>query len=89
MDQTLSILATAMLEDSKLPKSFWVDTMSTTAYLTGHSPAAGIKGKTPYKTLFNQKKADPSFFHPFGCPAYALIPKDNRSLLVNAQWISK
>ncbi|KAG2076316.1 hypothetical protein BDR04DRAFT_1003817 [Suillus decipiens] len=64
-----------MLEESKLLKSFWVYAMSTTAYITGCSPAAGIKGKTPYEMLFNWN-ADPSFFHPLGCPAYALIPKN-------------
>ncbi|KAG2067287.1 hypothetical protein BDR04DRAFT_1028043 [Suillus decipiens] len=35
--------------------------------ITGHSPAVGIKGKTPYEMLFNWN-ADPSFFCPFGCP---------------------
>ena len=33
MNQTLSTLANAMLEDSKLPKSFWTDAMSTATYV--------------------------------------------------------
>ena len=31
-DQTLSTLADAMLEDFKLPKSFWTDAMAITTY---------------------------------------------------------
>ena len=34
MNQTLSTLANAMLEESKLPKSFWADAMATAAYVT-------------------------------------------------------
>ncbi|KAG2065288.1 hypothetical protein BDR04DRAFT_974678, partial [Suillus decipiens] len=62
--------------ESKLLKYFWVDAMLPATYVTGCSPAAGIKGKTLYEMLFNQN-VDPSFFCPFGCPTYALIPKNN------------
>ena len=34
MNQTLSTLVNAMLEDSKLPKSFWTDAISTATYVT-------------------------------------------------------
>ena len=34
MNQTLSTLANTMLEESKLPKSFWADAMATAAYGT-------------------------------------------------------
>jgi transposase InsO family protein len=75
MNQTLSTLANTMLEESKLPKSFWADAMTTAAFVTGRSPADGIGGKTPYEVLFN-RRADSGIFRSFGCPAYALIPKD-------------
>ncbi|KAG2072021.1 hypothetical protein BDR04DRAFT_1127818 [Suillus decipiens] len=78
MNKTLSTLFTIMLEESKLLKYFWVDAISTAAYITGCSPAAGIKEKTPYETLFNWS-VDPSFFHPFECPAYALIPRNKHA----------
>ena len=78
MNQTLSTLANTMLEESKLPKSFWADAMATAAYVTAQSPANGINGKTPYEVLFN-RHVDPTIFWSFGCPAYALVPKDKRS----------
>ena len=51
---TLSTLANTMLEESKLPKSFWADAMATAAYVTAQSPASGIDGNVPYQVLFNQ-----------------------------------
>jgi len=47
--------------------------MDTSAFLTGRSPTAGLRGKTPYEKLF-KRKVDASWFRPFGCIAYALIP---------------
>ena len=55
MNQTLSILANTILEESKLPKSFWADAMATAAYVTIRSPASGINGKIPYQVFFNQQ----------------------------------
>ncbi|OJT01584.1 hypothetical protein TRAPUB_7980 [Trametes pubescens] len=41
------------------------------------NPTKGLKGKTPYQTLFSeQRKIDVFLFHLFGCLAYALIPKN-------------
>ena len=78
MNQTLTTLANAMLEDSKLPKSFWGDALTTTAYITAWSPTEGIKGKVPYEVLFG-RRTDPTILQRFGCPAYALIPKAKRT----------
>ncbi|EGO20790.1 hypothetical protein SERLADRAFT_442137 [Serpula lacrymans var. lacrymans S7.9] len=77
MNQTLATLATTMLHDSKLPKSFWVDVMQTAAYITACSPALGLHGKTPYEILF-KRRVDPTLFRLFRCQVYALIPKDKR-----------
>ena len=76
MNQTLSALANAMLEDSKLPKSFWTDAMSTATYVTAYSPSSALSGGVPYQVLFNWK-VNPTLFQPFGCLAYALIPKEH------------
>lgn len=78
MNQTLAIPATAMLIDSGIPKSFWSDAMHTAAFLTARNPSSGLKGKTPYGKIF-KRKVDASWFRPFGCPAYALIPKGTQS----------
>ena len=50
-----------MLEESKLPKSFWADVMATVAYVTAWSPADGLKGETPYEALFN-RHVNPTLF---------------------------
>ncbi|EGO30849.1 hypothetical protein SERLADRAFT_432494 [Serpula lacrymans var. lacrymans S7.9] len=73
--KTLATLATTMLHDDKLLKSFWVDAMQTAAYITAHSSASGLHEKTPYKILF-KRRVDPTLFRPFGCQGYALISKD-------------
>ena len=69
MNHTMSALANTMLEESKLPKSFWANAMAIAAYVTVLSPASGIDGNIPYQVLFNQQ-VDPTLFRPFGCPAY-------------------
>ena len=66
MNQMLSTLANAMLEESKLPKSFQADAMATTAYVTAWSPTSGTNGKVPYQVFFNQS-VDPTSFWLFGC----------------------
>ncbi|KIK72860.1 hypothetical protein PAXRUDRAFT_83881, partial [Paxillus rubicundulus Ve08.2h10] len=58
-----------------LPKSFWADAMATAAYITTQSPMSALHGENPYQTLF-RRHVDPTFFHPFGCPTYAHIPKE-------------
>jgi hypothetical protein len=50
-----------MLEESKLPKSFWNYAMATAAYITGRTPTTVLGGQNPYKTLF-KRKVDPTFF---------------------------
>ncbi|KIY47614.1 hypothetical protein FISHEDRAFT_74553 [Fistulina hepatica ATCC 64428] len=52
--------------------------MSYAAFTIGHTPASGIKSKIPYEKLFH-RHVDPTFFHPFGCVTYVLLPKDQRS----------
>ena len=76
MNQTLSTLANAILEDSKLLKSFWTDAMSTATYVTACSLSSALSGGVPYQVLFNQK-VDLTLFQPFGYLAYALISKEH------------
>ncbi|TBU51028.1 hypothetical protein BD310DRAFT_793766, partial [Dichomitus squalens] len=64
--------------DARLPKRYWADAMACAAHIISRSPAKGLKGNTPYEVLFG-RPVDPTFFRPFGCTAYALIPKDKRA----------
>lgn len=77
MNQTLVNTATAMLIESGLSRSYWSDAMQTAATIISRTPAAGLKGKVPYTVVFG-RKADISWFRPFGSVTYALIPKDQR-----------
>ncbi|KIK76173.1 hypothetical protein PAXRUDRAFT_170693, partial [Paxillus rubicundulus Ve08.2h10] len=58
-----------------LPKSFWADAMDTAAYITARSPTSALHRENLYQTLFHPC-VDPTIFHPFGCPAYAHIQKE-------------
>ncbi|KAJ3532570.1 hypothetical protein NMY22_g7692 [Coprinellus aureogranulatus] len=77
MNQSLRNSATAMLIDSRLPKTYWTEAMSMAAHIIGRTPASGIGGEIPFERMFN-RKVDPSKFRPFGCTGYALIPKQFR-----------
>jgi transposase InsO family protein len=77
LNQTLANSAVAMLIDSKLPKKYWDEAMLTAAYVAARSPTAGLRGETPYQSLF-RRHVDTTFMRPFGCLAYALIDKGKR-----------
>jgi transposase InsO family protein len=74
MNQTVRNNATAMLIDSKLPRTYWSEAMMTAVHLIARTPAAGLNGETPQERMFGAK-VDPLVLRPFGCTAYALIPK--------------
>ena len=78
MNQTLITLTNAILEDSKLPKSFWADALTTATYIIAQSPTEGIKRNVPYEVLFG-RHTNPTILQRFGCLAYALIPKTKRT----------
>ncbi|KXJ79375.1 hypothetical protein RP20_CCG001137 [Aedes albopictus] len=46
MNRTLVEKARCMLNDSKLPKKFWAEAVSTAAYLVNRSPARSLEAKT-------------------------------------------
>ena len=77
MNHTLVETIRAMLADSKLPKSFWAEALSTATYLRNRSPTRAVQGMTPYE-VWNGRKPNVSNLRIFGCNAYAHIPKDER-----------
>ena len=80
MNRTLIESVRAMLSDSKLPKKFWAEALSTAAYLRNRSPTKSVQGKTPYEALTGEK---PRVDHlkVFGCAAYAHVPSQERQKL--------
>ena len=77
MNRTLVESIRSMLADSKLPKCFWAEALSTATYLRNHCPTNAVEGKTPYEAWTGNK---PNIGHLriFGCDTYAHIPKDEK-----------
>ena len=78
MNRTLVETVRAMLSDSKLPKKFWSEALSTALYIRNRSPTTAVKAMTPYE-VWKGYKPNVNHFRIFGCSAYAHIPKDERS----------
>ncbi|TEB36948.1 hypothetical protein FA13DRAFT_1622833, partial [Coprinellus micaceus] len=67
-----------MLIDSRLALSYWSEALATATHIIARTPASGIGGEIPFERMFG-RPPDPTILRPFGCPAYALIPKTLRS----------
>ncbi|KAF2348810.1 Ribonuclease H-like domain [Trinorchestia longiramus] len=80
MNRTILEAVRAMLSDSKLPKTFWAEAVSTAVYVKNRSPTSAHKNLTPYQAL-NGHKPNVQHFWTFGCMAYAHVPKDEREKL--------
>lgn len=78
MNSTLVEAVRSMLSDSKLPKTFWAEALSTAGYVRYRCPA--LKDMTLYEALIRHK---PSVKHyrTFGCISHVHIPKDEREKL--------
>jgi hypothetical protein len=69
-----------MLSNAKLQQELWVETIFTTCYLVNRAPSTAIDSKIPEEVWIGHP-CDYSNLKIFGCEAYALIPKDQRSKL--------
>ena len=78
MIRTLATKARSMLLDSQLELEFWAEAVSTAAYLHARSPSQTLNGMTPFAMLW-QKKPVLDHLRRFGCAAYRLIPKEQRT----------
>ena len=78
MNRTLVETVRAMLADSKLPKRFWAEALSTAVYLRNRSPTRAVQDMTPYEA-WTGAKPNVSNLRIFGCNAYAHVPKDERA----------
>ena len=66
-----------MLSDTKLPKQFWAEALSTAVYLHNRSPTRDMLGKTPFESLTGEKPVV-GHFKIFGCLCYTHVNKDER-----------
>jgi transposase InsO family protein len=80
-NRTLAERITAMLNEAKLPASFWGEALPTANFLLNIAPSCSVAvGKTPFK-LWHGCKPDYSILRVFGCRAYTHIGRDKRKSL--------
>ncbi|GJY26599.1 putative ribonuclease H-like domain-containing protein, partial [Tanacetum coccineum] len=75
-NRTLVETARTMLANSKLPTTFWAETVSTACYVQNRVLLVKRHNKTPYE-LFRGFKPALSFMRPFGCHVTILNTLDH------------
>lgn len=75
-NQTVLDRGRSMLFESGLPSQYWREACATALYLMDFIPLSRHPGITPYERRMG-KKPDISHLRPFGCVAYAKIPKEH------------
>ncbi|GJT93770.1 putative ribonuclease H-like domain-containing protein [Tanacetum coccineum] len=75
-NRTLIEAAITMLADSKLPTTFWAETVNTACYVQNRVLVIKPHNKTPYELLLGRKPTL-SFMRPFGCPVTILNTIDH------------
>lgn len=79
-NRTIVERARCMMHDAKFTAGFWVFAVIIAVYLINRSPTSRLPNSTPHEAWSGVK---PSLkeLKPFGCPAYAHIPKLKRKKL--------
>ena len=69
----------ALLADSGLPMSFWLDAVLTRQYLVNRLPTSTLPvDTTPFEAISNGRKPDLSHLRVWGCDCYVAIPDEIR-----------
>ena len=71
---------TAMLADSGLPKTFWVECLAALIYVLNHCPTSTVPNSTPHEA-FRKEKPKVDHLWVWGCVAYVHVQKDKRQHL--------
>lgn len=72
---TLIEAVISMLNEAKLPGSFWWDAAAAFTHTHNCSPISALCGFTPFE-LWHRSKPDVAHFRVFGCTSYVLVKKD-------------
>jgi len=80
MNMTLLERARSMLSNANLQKELWTEVVATTCYLINRSPSTAIGCKIPQE-VWKGHPCDYSKLKVFGCDAYGLVQKHQRSKL--------
>ncbi|KAJ8763737.1 hypothetical protein K2173_003519 [Erythroxylum novogranatense] len=68
-------MARTMLCDMNLPNYFWAEAVNTTCYIQNRILLRPILKKTLYE-LWNERRPNIPYFHPFGCKCSILNTKE-------------
>jgi hypothetical protein len=80
-NRTLAEIVTAMLNEAKLPKSFWGEALATANKVLNMLPSAALPpDTTPYK-IIEKRKPDYAPLRVFGCRVFVHVGKDKRKSL--------
>ena len=74
-NRTLQEMARTMINETNIAKHFWAEAVNTACYIHNRISIRPIMEKTPYE-LWNNRKPNISYFHPFGCTCFLLNTKD-------------
>jgi len=74
-NRTMQEMARTMLCENSLPKHFLVEAVNTTCYVQNRILIIPFIKKTPYE-LWEGRRPNISYFHPFGCECFILNTKD-------------
>ena len=74
MNRTLLNMACSMLEDAKLPESFWFEAVKYAAYIHNATPTRALEDTMP-EEVWSGNKPDVSCLRVFGARAFVHIPK--------------
>src|ERR1700678_3132834 len=75
--RTLEEGGQALLADSGLPMSFWLDAILTCQYLCNCLPTSTLPvDVTPFEVIMNGRKPDLSHLRVWGCNCYVAIPNE-------------
>ena len=78
MNQSLMERARSMIINANLQKELWEEAISTDCYLVNRSPSVAINCQIP-EEVWSSQSCDYSHLKNFGCDAYVLIPRNQRS----------
>ena len=77
--RTLEEGGQALLADSGLPMSFWLDAVLTRQYLCNRLPTSTLPNDvTPFESITNGRKPNLSHLRVWGCDCYVAVPDELR-----------
>ncbi|PLW36746.1 hypothetical protein PCANC_14583 [Puccinia coronata f. sp. avenae] len=76
-NRTTSEKARCLLKQAKLTSEYWAEAVSTAVFLENVTPVRSLRWSTPYQLWF-KRPFNTTRLKPFGCLAFANIPKSQR-----------